>query len=224
MRKKILSVLIFIVFFGGIAGAVAFMNTDPRITAIFAGGVFFFVGLFGFLLQKITLRNAPILIFCIIGALMAGIPTWLILAEKYPDSVPQLKGDLTVTIAGAVLIIIGACIAVFPTLAELSGRRICTEPVTAKCVEVKSHYVRSGKYGRRKVYSPVWEFEFYGKTYRADEDDYSNSSFEVGDMQEIFCNPLDPEEIYRKVEGTILSVMIMGGVFAAFGIVICCLA
>lgn len=223
MKKNILSVLILIVFFGGIAGMVVFKDIDPRITAIFAGGVFFFVGLLGAFAQKLTPRTAPILIFCVIGAIMSGIPLWLILAEKYPDSVPQLKGDLMIAVTGAVLIIIGVCIAFFPTFAELYSRRICTEQVMARCVEVKSHYVNS-KHGRRKVYSPVWEFEFYGKTYTADENDYGNNRFEVGDIQEIFCNPLNPEEVYRKIEGTILSVMIIGGVFVAFGIAICCLA
>lgn len=223
MKNKILSTLILVVFFGGIAGAVAFRNTDQRVSAIFVGGVFFLVGLFIFIDQKPSLRNAPVLIFCVVGALMIGIPLWLILAEKYPDSFPQPTDDTTKNLVGMICILIGACIAVFPTLAELHNRRVCTESVMATCVMVKSHMVR-GKNGSRRVYCPVWEFYFDGNTYTAEENSYNGSSrFEVGDIQEIFCNPLDPEEIYRKVKGTILSVMIFGAVFAAFGILIICL-
>lgn len=223
MKKKILSVLIFIVFFGGIAGAIAFKGTDLRISVIFAGGIFFFVGLLGFFAQKMSLRTAPILMLCVIGAIMAGIPSWLVLAEKYPDSVPQPTDNLMIVIIGLVSIVIGVCIAVFPTLAELYNRRVCTESVMAKCVEVKSHHV-SDKHGTRRVYSPVWEFEFYGRTYTVDENNYSDSAPEVGDIQEIFINPLNPEEVYRRVNGTIISVIIIGSVFVAFGILICCLA
>lgn len=222
MKNKVLSTLILVVFFGGIAGAVAFRNTDQRVSAIFVGAVFFLVGLFVFIDQKMSLRNAPVLIFCVAGALLIGIPLWLILAEKYPDSFPQPTDDLTKNLAGMICILIGVCIAVFPTLAELHNRRVCTESVMATCVMVKSRIV-SGKHGSRRVYSPVWEFDFYGNTYTADENNYSSSRFEEGDVCEIFCNPLDPEEVYRKVKGTILSVMIFGAVFAAFGILIICL-
>ncbi|MDE7288824.1 MAG: DUF3592 domain-containing protein, partial [Oscillospiraceae bacterium] len=100
---------------------------------------------------------------------------------------------------------------------------VCTEPVTATCVLVKSRIV-SGKHGTRRVYSPVWEFDFYGKTYTADENNYGSSHFEVGDVCEIFFNPFNPEEVYRKVKGTILSLIIFGSVFVAFGILICCIA
>lgn len=223
MKNKVLSTLILVVFFGGIAGAVAFRNTDQRVSAIFVGAVFFLVGLFVFIDQKMSLRNAPVLIFCVAGALLIGIPLWLILAEKYPDSFPQPTDDLTKNLAGLICILIGVCIAVFPTLAELYNRRVCTESVMATCVMVKSHMV-SGKNGSRRVYCPVWEFYYNGSTYTADENSYSSDSrFEIGDVQEIFCNPLDPEEIYRKVKGTILSVMIFGAVFSAFGILIICL-
>lgn len=223
MKKKIMSALILIVFFGGILGAVIFKDIDQRITVIFVGGVFFFVGLLCIIDNKLTFKNAPLLIFCIVGVIMAGIPLWLILGEKYPDSVPPLTDDLINEIAGLICIIVGVSIAVFPTLAEIHKKRVCTERVTAKCIDVKSHYV-SGKNGMRRVYSPVWEFEFYGKLYVADENNYSsNRNFEVDDIQEIFINPLDPQEIYRKVSGTIISAMIFGLVFVAFGIWMFCL-
>lgn len=222
MKNKILSALILIVFLGGIAGAVIFRNIDQRISAIFVGAVFFFVGLLIILDQKLTFRNAPILIVCVVGAIMIGIPLWLVLAEKYPDSFPQYTEDMTNELVGGICIIVGICIAVFPTLPEIYNRRVCTESVMATCVLVKSHMV-SGKHGTRRVYSPVWEFDFYGKTYTVDENNYSSSRFEVGDVCEIFCNPLNPDEVYRKVKGTILSLIIFGSVFIAFGIWICCL-
>ncbi len=136
---------------------------------------------------------------------MAGVPFYFILAEKYPDKVRQPSDNLIFTLIG------------------LRNRRVCTESAIAKCVEVKSHYTHD-KHGMRKVYSPVWEFEFYGKTYRADENNYSSSHPEVGDEQEIFFNLMDPEEMYRKSAGSIAFVLIFGLIFVATGIGICCLA
>lgn len=223
MKKKIMSVLILVVFFGGILGAVIFKDIDQRVTAIFAGGVFFFVGLLCIIEQGLSFKSAPILIFCVVGAIMIGLPLWHILGEKYPESVPPLTDDLINEIAGLICIIIGVSIAVFPTLAEIHKKRVCTERVTARCVDIKSHYV-STKHGRRLVYAPVWEFEFYGKIYTADENDYSNiKDYEIDDIQEIFINPLDPQEIYRKVSGTIIFAIIFGLLFSAFGIWIFCL-
>lgn len=223
IRTKIISVLIFVVFFAGIAGAVAFRNKDPRISVMCIGGVFFFVGLFAAFAKKLTVRTAPVLILCLFGAALAGVPLYLILAEKYPDTVQKPTDDLIVTLIGVFFALVGVCIAVFPTLIELRNRRVCTESAIAKCVELKSHYTHD-KHGTRKVYSPVWEFEFYGKTYRADENNYSSSHPEVGEEREIFFNPFDPEEMYRKGKGTIAAVIIIGSVFVASGIGICFLA
>ncbi len=222
-RAKIISVLIFVVFFAGIAGAVAFRNKDPRVSVMCVGGVFFFVGLLAVLVQKLTVRTAPVLIFCFIGAVMTGVPLWFILAEKYPDTFKKPTDNLIVILIGLFFALAGICIAVFPTLIELRNRRVCTESAIAKCVEVKTQYTH-GKHGLRKVYSPVWEFEFYGKTYRADENNYGNSHPEIGDEQEIFFNPFSPEEMYRKGTSSIVAVIIFGVIFVASGIGICCLA
>ncbi|MCM1023742.1 MAG: hypothetical protein NC395_06750 [Prevotella sp.] len=223
MKNKIMPFLVLAVFIGGIIGAVAFKDTDPRISVIFAGGIFLFVGLLAFFAQRITPKNAPMLIFCIIGAVIAGIPTWLILAEKYPESVPQPTDKAIVTVMGLICMIIGICVGVFPTVAELYKRRVCTESAMAKCVEVKTSYVQM-KHGRRKVYSPVWEFDFYGKTYTADENIYSSDRPEIGDMQEIFFNPFAPGEIYRKGNGAIILAVVIGLAFVAMGIGVCFIA
>lgn len=223
MRKKIFSVLIFIVFFGGLAGAVAFRNTDRRVMLIFAGGIFFFVGLLGAFVQKLTPRTAPILVLSIFGAAMAGIPLWLVLADKYPDSVKKpTTGDI-LTVVGFTVILIGIAVTVFALLSDLYSKRICTMSATAKCVEVKT-MLASGKHGMKTVYFPVWEFEYLGSTYTVRETDGSDVSPKVGDETEIFFNPRNPEEIYRKIKGTVLAAAIFGVIFVIWGIVLCFVA
>ncbi|MCM1330403.1 MAG: DUF3592 domain-containing protein [Ruminococcus sp.] len=223
MRKKIFSALIFIVFFGGLAGAIAFRNTDPRVMLIFAGGIFFFVGLLGAFVQKFTPRTAPILILSVFGAPMAGIPLWLVLADKYPDSIKKpTEGDV-LTVVGFVLIIVGIGVTVFALLSDLYSRKICTMSAAAKCAEVKTS-LASGKHGMKTVYFPVWEFEYLGSTYTVRETDGSDVPPEVGDETEIFFNPRNPEEIYRKIKGTVLAAAIFGVIFVILGIALCLVA
>lgn len=219
MKKKIFTVLILIVIFGGIAGALIFSNTDMRISVIFFGIIFFFVGLLGFFYDKPTYRNSPLLTFCIAGLLTIGIPTWILLSDKYPDKFEPISEDSINEFAGAITIIIGLCIAVFPTLAELHKRRVCTESVIARCVELKVKRLSgSSRRGSNRLYSPVWEFDFYGKTYVADENNYAADRFEIGEEHEIFVNPFNPQEVYREIKGMIASVLIFGVVFVAAGI------
>lgn len=226
MKKNIIAVLILIAFFVGLAGVILLCayEVDGRITCIFAGGLIFLTGLIITFIIGLNLRTAPILIMLIVGALAAGIPAWFLIAEKYPDKFPQLTDAQIMNIlAGGIMALSGICVMLFPLLSALHKKRFCTEPVTAKCVDITVNKVKLDK---RTAYvrCPVWEFDFGGKTYRVEESSFSDhENVELGDTQEILINPIDPKEVYRKLKRSITAVIIFGSFFVVMGILLCCL-
>lgn len=225
-KNNILYAFIFFAFLIGLAGVILLCayEVDWHITVIFAGGMIFFIGLVSALVVKINLRTAPILILCVVGALTAGIPAWLLLAERYPDKFPQLTDEQSMNIiAGGVMALSGICVMLFPLLSALHKKRYCTEPVMAKCVDI---IVSKVKLDKRTVYErcPVWEFDFGGETYKVTESSFSDhGNVELGDIKEILINPLDPKEVYRKLKRSITAVIIFGSFFVIMGIWLCCL-
>lgn len=226
MKKNIIAVLILIAFFVGLAGVILLCayEVDGRITCIFAGSIIFLTGLIIAFIIKLNLRTAPILIMCIVGALMVGIPARFLLAEKYPDKFPQLTdAEIMNMLAGGIMALFGICVMLFPLLSAFHKKRFCTEPVMAKCVDV---IVSKVKLDKRTAYDrcPVWEFDFDGQTYRVTESSFSDhENVGLGDIKEILINPLNPKEVYRKLKRSITAVIIFGSFFVVMGIWICCL-
>ncbi len=76
----------------------------------------------------------------------------------------------------------------------------CTVSVEAEVEDNKvvTRYTQSRKNRRRStVYSPIYVYEYKGKTYRADSSfSISPAAFEKGDKVEIIINPDDPTQIY----------------------------
>ena len=225
-KNTLYSLIIIIAFLIGLAGIIllALYEVDWHITVIFAGGVIFFTGLIFALIVKINLRTAPILIMCIVGALTMGIPSWFLYAEKYPDKVPQLTDAKIMNItAGGIMALSGICVMLFPLLSALHKKRSCTEAVTAKCVDITVNKIKFDK-STEYVRCPVWEFDFDGKTYRVEESSFSDhENVEIGDIQEILINPLNPKEVYRKLKRSVTAVIIFGSFLFIMGIWICCL-
>lgn len=214
------ALVIIIAFLIGLGGIIllALYEVDWHITVIFVGGVIFLTGLIFAFMLKINLRTAPILIMCILGALIMGIPAWFLLAEKYPDKFPQLTDQQSINIiVGGIMALAGICVMLFPLLSALHKKRYCTEPVMAKCVRIlvdKVTLSNSTSYER----CPVWEFDFNGQTYRVVESSFSDhEGVDLGDTQEILIDPDNPKHVYRKLRNSIKQVVIFGSFFVIIG-------
>ena len=78
-------------------------------------------------------------------------------------------------------------------------KAVCSEPVTAVITNYKT--TTSGTRSNRKVKTTVlYRFEYNGKKYDVESDQYDNKTLHKGNEVEIFINPDDPYQIYVETD------------------------
>lgn len=120
---------------------------------------------------------------------------------------------------GVCMFLMGAFVMVLPILKRSIMLKRCTERITAVCTYLDKKLNRSSKGGRYYTYAPKWEYTYNGKVYQHQERNHSNIGVpKIGEEYEIFINPDDPDEIYRKdLKGSIFQFFI-GAIFALVGV------
>lgn len=120
---------------------------------------------------------------------------------------------------GVCLFLMGAYVMVLPIIRRSVMLKRCTERIMAVCIYLDKRLNRSSKGGRYYTYAPQWEYTFNGRVYKHQEQGHSNIGVpKIGDEHEIFVNPDDPEEIYRKdIKGSLFQFFI-GAIFAFVGV------
>lgn len=99
-------------------------------------------------------------------------------------------------------------VGIFVLSLENKDKKECTIPVTSTVVDLVSS---SGSSGR--TYAPVYEYEFEGRQYRVQSNNYSSPCpFSVGETVRIYVEPNDPEHIYSPKDktGKIVAYVFIG--------------
>lgn len=219
LLKKIAPFAFLAMFIGCIIGAVAFSKSEPRISVICAGTIFFVTGLTGIFSQKLTRNTLPILLFPIVGAGMIIIPALLMYSEKNDGFNFHIGERFAANSILTFLMLIGICILVIPPVVHKKRLALCTETVEALCINMKSHLSGSGKGGRTRVYAPDWEYYFDGNTYVYQETSYSNMDVPtVGETYQLLLNPDKPDELYRPSAANRRFLFFMGLAFAGMSL------
>lgn len=115
---------------------------------------------------------------------------------------------------GICFLLLGIFVSVLPVIKRSVMLKRCTENIPAVCVHLNSRTNR-----RVTTYAPKWEYSFNGQVYEHQELLYSNIGVpKIGDEYEIFVNPDDPYEVYRKNFRGDLFQFIFGVVFIVIGV------
>lgn len=119
---------------------------------------------------------------------------------------------------GVILIIVGVVLVLMPSVKRIIMQKKCSERVMATCVSLDRN-VTTEDGQTSTTYAPKWEYSFNGRVYHHQEKLYTNIGVpDVGKEYEIFINPDDPEQIYRKDLATSVSGFVFGGVFIFMGV------
>lgn len=88
----------------------------------------------------------------------------------------------------------------------------CKQDVDAECVSINYHIHRRGSgLGRVNSNSPVWRYEWNGRTYfRQDQNGNSVINYRVGDHCTLRIDPNRPERFYRKGMSNAVIMMLCG--------------
>ena len=107
----------------------------------------------------------------------------------------------------------------FPFTFKIIKSRLCTKTVEAECVDIMEVYRSGSTYHggfffnkNRPYYYAFWKYSYNGITY-VHKDMRSYKSPEFGEMTEIFIDPRDPHNIYRKKAPTSSYLFVATGLF-----------
>lgn len=199
-----------------IVGAMWFFSkTNPLLCVAIFGALILTVGILAVIKTRITWDSYPVLIFPAIGFLVLAISVTEVIYKKNIGGTIFTTDNITVMITGF-LFTIGLLMVVLPILKRKHFQKVCTEPVTARCIHLDSQRVTTN--GRTKIlYAPRWEYSVDGTVYQHQDSSYTNFKVPaVGDECELLMNPEDPEQVYRKGDAASNFILIMGICFMAF--------
>ncbi len=123
---------------------------------------------------------------------------------------------LALGVFGLILLIVGILMIVFRS--KKKGR--CTVKSTAKVCDVK---VKQEDDDKPVVYCPVYEYEYEGKEYKADDSKEYKKMPKKGKKITIYVNPEKPKEYFVKSFGkTMTSIIfaILGAILVVMSIVL----
>lgn len=208
-----------LVFIGGIIGAIHYSDIDQRISIMCVGGIFLWIGIIAVASTKLTLENLPVLLFPLVGLLMAGIPGVMLLNEKSDDFNFEITEEMIIYLCLFGFLIAGICILIVPMLIRKKKLETCTLTVEARCIDMQYRWHHSRKGRAHKVYAPKWEYMVNGQIYTHQETGYSNVGIpNIGDVEEVLVNPDDPNELYRYVKSQDLIVKVIGIMFVGVSV------
>lgn len=208
-KKPNIKGILFLAFFVIMVIALIFTASKGYITAaIICFGILFLVlGLAACLSTKITLQNAPLLLFPIVGAGAVIIP----LVKEFSDF--TISADITVILVLGVFMLIGLGFLIIPAAIYIHKKKTCV-PVMAVCKDLDVRYSRSKNGGRKKIYAPTWEYYFDGEFHTVRSNAYSNIDVpEIGGEYELYIDPNDPKKFYRPSMKTLIFFIVFGAVW-----------
>jgi len=101
--------------------------------------------------------------------------------------------------------------------------KVCTDPVTAKVVDVLWETENDDDGVIRDTYTPTIEYEYKGKTYKHTlVKVYNENEYKENDKVQILVNPKKPKELVLKGKGkaTVPAIIfiVLGGIVTVFSI------
>lgn len=192
LLNKIAGTIFLVIFFGAIAAILYFKDKNETMCAFIFGVVFFVIGIYITMFGGINKKNFYILIFPIVGA---GI---MIFSGGYMWGNEYIKAHIMALIPAAIVsvfILAGIALIAVTFLTNLSNKTRCTESVTAVCINLNRTYDSDSG----SVYAPVYKYYYGGEEHIVAQDFYTNIDVPKIDSEvELYINPENPEEFYRK--------------------------
>ncbi len=194
--QALIGIIFLIWFVGSLILIIHLSNVNPIYSVICFGQYFLVFGLIA-LCNKVW----PGLIFAIIGL---GIIIVSVLSLM-PNL--SINWDIVLPILLlSVFIIVGIGLMTIPTIVKIIKKKKTSFKVMGKVIDLEGAYEEG-----TKVFAPVYEFYFNGKTYRVKSNVITNVGVpKIGEVLEIMIDPNNPEEFYVEEQNKTLTIILFG--------------
>jgi len=204
--KEKIKGIVFVTWFIASIISIVYLSSYSELYAIIAFGQVFFG--FGFipLTQERGFKRLIGLPFSIIGLAMIIVPYLITHPNLFEftivwDSIIPLLFVLIFVLAGLVMIS-------FPIIKRQKLKKVCSETVYATIVEHDYTYN-----GGKKLYCPIYSFEFNNQKYEVSNNQYSNFGIKpIGTILRLKINPNNPNEFLDE-RNWYLLIIILGMCF-----------
>lgn len=203
----------------GFGGVFVFGKINPML-ALFCFGVMIVIFGIGIVTDKnfSFQKQAMSTIILVIGIITVLVTLYLMLLKNNP-SLPRPEGQGLKILIGAGFALFAALVLILNCISSRYYKNACTEQVSAVCVYLKEKIEHNSRTTTHTIYAPVFEFQFRGNTYCVAEK-YGNGNVPpVGSRRDIYINPFEPTEFYRKQSN--VSLVIVCILFMAIGCAVC---
>ena len=206
-----------ITFIFGIVLVVAAKMNIGWLTGAATGAIFAFVAaiLLKYEMKKEKKHVAFPALFLIIGVILIMMSLFSLLANDGMKASVSAYSDVIML---AVFVLVGLGMIIVPLINRSRLKKVCTQPVQAKCIELLNP--RHGNSFPRKR-APLYEFYYNGETRRLMNGVYSSKGYpQIGEVREIFIDPTYLDEYYdpKSSAANLIFTCILGTFFMGMGI------
>ena len=221
--SKILSALVLIYFAALVGGLIVFSEIRPALCISVFGTLFIFISIATFS-SAVKQKMTAVQIVCGIMSGFAGIcmvvfPILLLYSPAFKEVDGQKLG---ITIVLLFVTAIGFSFLALTLIRLIVNKSRCTYPVMAEVTdEIFQAKNRSSNLRRRRFASYRYQFRFFynGNEYIVEDTTASNlDKLRVGQQEEIYINPDDPEIFYRRRPKMTIASIAMGIIWLAVGV------
>lgn len=208
----------------GFGGAFFFVFIKPHhMIALICFGIMMILSGIGDAANKnYSFRKAPMYTMLpVLGVIFILVALYHLFAKYFPSLPQPVSRGWEVWVCG-LFSVLGAVMLVLDSISFCCMRKVCTEPVSAVCVYLKRKVERSSNNKNSTTkYSGVFEYQFRGNTYLAAEPYGDKDVPNVAGRYDLYINPSDPTDFYRKSWKIIVWSLIGEISFIVFPIILC---
>ncbi len=222
-KDNIKSILILLCFAAVVIGMYIFSQTEPSLVISCFGIVVFAIG--GAMIYGIAtegLKDPRNLIFTILfsyaGLCMIVLPPVLL----YVPAMQSLnKTNLAMSFVAFGFFLTGGVVLIAQTARFILLKKKCPVKVIAKCVEREQKKEFETNKKRYREFFYYFSFVYEGQEYKVKDDTASNTDGAVqGFTYDLWINPNNPEQFYRKTIKRDVAMYVMGGIFLVIGLIV----
>lgn len=208
---KVIGIVFTIAFILTVIAMIYFFRVKPPVGVFLLGSMFFVMGILAIIAGGISLKEAWILLFPIVGLGCMGVSATHIWNFSFLKDIRLDRDRIIVLLVVLLFFITGLWMIVKEPLADKRKKRIYTYAIQAKCIDVKDTSSGEGS----TAYIPVFQYTYNGKEYvHAGYWDYHKGAPCVNQYYTLLLKPENPEEAWfpdRPLKWTrfLMSVVFM---------------
>lgn len=215
-KGMIAGIMAVVVVLGTILSVILFARTQPLIPVMCIGVNLAYLGTLGIIsMEGSFFKKIPLLVFPLVGCGMIVIPAIFMYQQSHPGRI-ILTEEMIPKLALGAFFLVGILLCLGSVVGLFYQRSICTEEVTATCIELVPSTGSKGA----TLYAPVWEYYCGGRLWTVQDPMATNVGYpQEGEERILYVDPENPEHFRTRGFSPQYILIFIGVVFMAISLI-----